>query len=102
MSEYNKTTNKLHESRLIKLALIGVSILVGIRVASYGIAIWIVREITVCEGVDKIEALERVAELILNVGVVGAIATIITAIIARYGAREATRNLGAKTLDKER
>jgi hypothetical protein len=94
--DYKETTNRLGNSRIIKIAIIGVSVLLLIRGLSYILAMWVVRQIVMIDqtAVEKIIALQRIAELLLGVSVVGAIGTIITAVIARYGAREATRNIG--------
>lgn len=101
--EYPSTTHRLTDSRMIKVALIGVATLMLVQAAAYGFALWVTRQIVLMapEATVKITALQRIAELLLGVSAIGAIGTIITAVIARYGAREATRNIGEGMAAKE-
>jgi len=85
---------RLRDSRIIRLALIGIFILFGIKLISYALIFWII-ELIKREAEDslKIEAYSNLVR-ILSVSISGAIATIISAVAVRYGAREALRNIG--------
>ena len=101
MPEYKPTTNKLLSSRLIKFSLIGIGVLFALRTVSFIITVWIlmlVKDLT-AEDQFKIEAFLKIADLIA-IPVAGAIATIITAIIARYGLRESSGNIADGFLHK--
>lgn len=89
---------RLMESRLIRVYLLALISLALIAAINAGLAWWIVaksvelaREERQVPGV--LDTVAQAATAAAGVG--GAIATITTALIARYGAREATRNLGA-------
>lgn len=90
---------KLTESRLIRVYLSALMALAVIAVLNAGIAWWVTREaVRLAEAEKAVPAvLDSVASAaIAGAAVGGAIATITTALIARYGAREATRNIGAR------
>ena len=91
---YKQTTNKLFQSRLIKFAIIGIVFLVLLRIISFIMTAWLVLIIQNLEQTEefKIDALIRIADL-LAIPVAGSIATIVTAIIARYGLRESSGNI---------
>jgi len=91
--EYKPTTNKLTESRMIKFALIGIAVLLVVQIIAYGFSWWVAQQIIEAEP-EKVAALQRIAEILLGIPGGGGIATIITAVVARYGLREATGNLG--------
>ena len=84
--------HKLSSSRLLKLVLIGIISLLGIKLIFFGFSIWITTLISNEINDVKITSYLKILEA-LNVSISGAIATIITAAIARYGIREATKNL---------
>lgn len=85
------------ESRMIRVYLLSLIALVFVAVVNAGLAWWITRQ-AIGLAQDELEVprvLETVASTASGAAAVGgAIATITTALIARYGAREATRNLG--------
>lgn len=85
-------SNKISSSRLLKLVLIGIISLLGMKLIFFSFSIWIT--ILISNEVDpiKITSYLKILEA-LSVTVAGAIATIITAAIARYGLREATKNI---------
>ena len=93
---YQNTTNRLFASRIIKFAVLAILILVLIQAAALAGAWWVIREIVQLPTgqPEKVDALQRIAELLLGFSAIGAIATIVTAVIARYGFREATQNIG--------
>lgn len=99
---YKETTNKLGTSRIIKFALIGIGILLFLRMVSFGLTSWL---IVLVKDLDygeqfKVDAYLRIVDL-LTVPVSGAIATIITAVIARYGLREASGNVAEGIIHKQ-
>ena len=90
---FKKTTNKLRESRLIKFALIGICIILFLKVLSLALSFYIIVNLN-NKGFPGVS--ENTINMIigsLNVKGTGAIATITTAIIARYGFRESTGNI---------
>lgn len=96
---YKQTTNKLFQSRLIKFAFIGIVFLVLLRLLSFIMTAWLVLIIQNLEQTEefKMDALIRIADL-LAIPVAGSIATIVTAIIARYGLRESSGNIASGML----
>ena len=90
---------KLTESRLIRVYLLALGALGAIAAGNGALAWWVTREaVRLSESDASVPAvLDTVASsAIAAAGVGGAIATITTALIARYGAREATRNIGSR------
>lgn len=90
-------SRRLAESRMIRIYLLALLALGIVAVINAGVAWWIAREAVRLADSDKAipEVLESVASAAISGAAVGGgIATITTALIARYGAREATRNLG--------
>lgn len=96
--EHKPTTNRLMNSRVIKVGLIGILCLMVIQGISWGIVWWIVRQMA-AGGFDLspesgyAPILLQLVEILGGVSVVAAIGTIVTALIARYGLRESTGNL---------
>lgn len=89
---------KLTESRLIRVYLWALGALGAIAALNAGVAWWVAKEAVLLADQDKAvpDVLEAVASAAITGSAVGgAVATITTALIARYGAREATRNLTA-------
>mgnify|MGYP006287375721 CR=1 FL=1 len=87
----------LSDSRIIRVALIGVRAILIIQGAAFVLTWWVSRQAVLLAQADKVvpEILGAVASGLAG-GIGGAaIGTIITAVIARYGAREATRNLSS-------
>lgn len=95
--KHNPTTNKIFSSRIIKFALIGIFCLMVIK----GVNLWLYTWITnmVASGIFMENEVSEEILLkilgILDIGIVGGITTIVTAVIARYGLRESTGNIGA-------
>jgi predicted ABC-type sugar transport system permease subunit len=90
-------SRRLTESRMIRIYLMALAALGIVAILNAGVAWWITREAVRLADSDKVvpEVLDSVASAaIAGAAVGGGIATITTALIARYGAREATRNLG--------
>ena len=90
-------SKRLKESRLIRIYLLALLALGLVSILNAGVAWWVTREAVRLARTDKTvpSVLEAVASAaITGAAVGGGIATITTALIARYGAREATRNLG--------
>lgn len=87
-----KRKKKLSESRIIRLALYGIMIVLLIKLISMGMVAWIIRLIEKESDSVKIESFSKIVE-ILSGSIYGSIATIISAVAVRYGAREATLNL---------
>ena len=90
--DYKTTTNKLGSSRLLKLTLIGIGTLLFVKLLSYLMIGWIIYLTSTNIELEKVRIYLNIID-ILNVPVAGAIATIITAIIARYGVRESLTHL---------
>nr|BDD43797.1 hypothetical protein 16 [Spirochaetaceae bacterium] len=93
-------SGKLTESRMIRVYLLAVSALLAVAAVNAGLAWWITRQaIGLAQSdIEVPRVLDTVASTAAGAAAVGtAIATITTALIARYGAREATRNLGRGT-----
>ena len=91
---------RLTESRMIRIYLMALASLGVIAILNAGLAWWVTREAVRLASADKTvpDALDSVASAaIAGAAVGGGIATITTALIARYGAREATRNLGSNS-----
>jgi len=91
--DYKPTTNRLGDSRIIKFAVIGIAAIIIVQIAAYGIGVWVTRLLSVAEE-NRITALQRVAEILFGIPGSAGIAGIVTAVIARYGLREATGNIG--------
>ncbi len=89
---FKSTTNKLFSSRLIKVALISIMILLGLKLISYGIILWLIYLTSIDPDLEKVKIYASIIDR-LNFSVVSGITTISTALIARYGIREATVNL---------
>lgn len=90
-------SRRLTESRLIRIYLVALMALGIIAILNAGVAWWVTREAVRLANTDKAvpDVLDSVASAaIAGAAVGGGIATITTALIARYGARETTRNLG--------
>lgn len=90
-------SRRLTESRLIRIYLVALMALGIIAILNAGVAWWVTREAVRLANTDKAvpDVLDSVASAaIAGAAVGGGIATITTALIARYGAREATKNLG--------
>lgn len=86
---------KLLNSRIIKFSLISIGVVLFIKILSLGIILYIVEGLK--QGTFPMELkdiLLRIVEVV-NVSSIGAIGTIATAVIARYGIREATGNLSS-------
>ncbi len=90
----------LLESRVIRVYLIAVAAILAASFLSHGVAIWITQRAVELARSD-IEVPEVLNTLAAGIGVGAAagvsLATITTALIARYGAREAMRNLGSNS-----
>lgn len=82
----------LKESRIIRVALIGVISLLILWLMSYSLILILIILISKTIDENKIEAYIKIIE-IMKIPVAGSIATIVTAVIARYGLREATKNI---------
>jgi len=85
--EYKQTSNKLGSSRLLKLTLIGVISLLGIKLLSYGIIVWVVLLTSKEIDIQKIQVYSTIIDS-LNISISGSIAAMVGAVIARYGLRE--------------
>jgi len=85
-------SKKISSSRLLRLVLVGIITLLGIKIIYFGFSVWVIRLIEVETSENKVSQYIRILD-IMSVSISGAIATIITAAIARYGLREATRNI---------
>lgn len=88
-------SKKIKDSRLLRLALIAIFILAGMKLLSFAFIAGIIFLIKSETVIDKISAYENIIK-ILSMPIAGPIAAIITALAVRYGAREATSNLGSK------
>lgn len=91
--DYEKTTNRLSSSRLIKVALITIVTLAAMNLVAFGIIGVCMYLISIGKEI-QIEAYTQIVDIMARFSSGGAIATVATALIARYGAREATRNIG--------
>ena len=94
MKDFKETTHKLGKSRIIKVGLIGLICLMSIQGAAFFLmykAFQAIPEATELE----LQAVESYIAILGSINIVGAVGTIITAIIARYGFREMTGNMGA-------
>ena len=103
--EYKDTTSKLWKSRLIKFSLIAIGCLMIIWGYSQVMIYWIMNGIATGLWDMTIESVSvAVADTLHDyrvVSVITAIATITTAVIARYGIRETTGNLGAGMIGRQ-
>lgn len=87
---------KIFGSRLLRVWLIALAALAVVSGANWWLSFWISKQAMELarEGVAVPDVMNTVASTAAGAAAVGgAIATITTAIIARYGAREATANL---------
>lgn len=85
-------------SRMIRVYLLSLVVLVFVAAAHLGLSWWIAaRSVELArEALEVPGVLEQIADAAGTAAAVGgAVATITTALIARYGAREATRNLSS-------
>ena len=95
---------RLLESRLIRVFLIAVVAIVVTSFSSQAVAIWITQRAVELARADKAvpEVLNTLAGAIAaGAAVGGSLATVTTALIARYGLRETTRNLNVGGSDGE-
>ena len=91
---------KIMESRLIKVSMIALLLLFVIKIISFGMIAWLANMIgSESLSTDQVFALSKLADL-LSVNISTATLAIITALIARYGAREATSNLNKNGVQK--
>lgn len=99
--KYKATTNKLFNSRIIKFSIFGILILLFLKIISFAMTSWLIILINNIEPEYefKINAFLKIVDL-LTVPISGAIATIITAVIARYGLREASGNVASGIINK--
>ena len=89
-------SRSLGESRLIRFSLITMGAIALVQAAALALTWWISWQAVVLAASDKAvpNMLQAVAEALAGVVGGAGFATVATALIARYGAREATRNLG--------
>ena len=102
MMHYKETSNKLSSSRVIKFSLIGIITLIVLRFISFGLTSWLIVLIdrTEPQYIYKIDAFLKLADL-LSIPIAAAIATVVTAVVARYGLREATGNVADGMINKD-
>lgn len=98
---FKKTTNKLKNSRVIKIALCGIGAILLIKGASLLFTLYMIHALK-DGGFEQIndQVLIQIME-VLNVKATGAIATVTTAVIARYGIRESTSNIAASNQENK-
>ena len=94
---YNTTSNRLFSSRIIKFALIGILALLLVKGVNLYLYHWVTNLIIsgAFEDANISEGILLKILSMVDVGIVGGISTIVTAVIARYGLRESTGNIGS-------
>ena len=90
--DFKPTTNKLGSSRLLKLALIGIGVLLFIKILSYIMIGYVIYLTSNNTDTEIIRVYSTIIDT-LNISIATAISSIIVAIVARYGLRESTINL---------
>ena len=99
--KHEPTTNKLFSSRILKFSLITIFILFLTRLISFFMIACVMVLVNRLSTADqyKADVFLKIAEL-LNIPIAGAIATVSTAVIARYGLREVAESASSKGEDK--
>lgn len=95
--KYEQTTDKLLSSRILKFSLISIFILFLTRLISLGMITWVMIIVDSLGSAEqyKADVFLKIAE-VLNVPISGSLATITTAVVARYGLREVANNFNDK------